>query len=628
MKCLPILLLFYFGYAPALAAQTAPMKDTINELITRLFAATDAREWQSVERLFADSVVVDYSDLGGLDGKFSPPEITEAWSAVLPGFEATVHQPHNVAIWTAGNRATTTFDALAMHYLDPDDGSGDYWVVFAGYDAEFKRSGEEWKIDRLRLSLYDQAGNDGLGLLAARRVASGDAAGKLADTDRIADIIEDHFAALENSNLDAFVNGWAEGGIQIMDFSPDGFPNQLEGREAIREQYKTVVGYESQRYPHTVHATSNPKVALVKYTGEVQVNDSSRYDNSYVAVVEVNQSGKVERFVEDFNPRILLHGFPGLQPAHYSVHPVGAAPTTGVELREVSFDSKGDKLVGHLFLPPGFDASRQYPAAIVTGSWTSVKEQMPDEYASLLAQDGLVTLTFDFRGFGGSEGVPRQFEDYERKTEDIVAAMDYLSTHPNVERQSIAGVGVCASAGYMARAVGEDDRFSRLALIAPWLHDPAKTEELYGNRPGGKQGLLDRATAARRKLDRTGEVEYTLAASELDPLAAMYVPDGAFPYYLRPDLAAGQVYDNRFAVISWEPWLTFDGIGTGKSVSKPVFIVHSENGAVPEGTKRFYDQLGGKKDIVWLNDYSQQQLYHDPEAVGAAISRVSNYLRQ
>ena len=45
---------------------------------------------------------------------------------------------------------------------------------------------------------------------------------------------------------------------------------------------------------------------------------------------------------------------------------------------DVSFESHNETLRGHLFLPEGFDPNRTYPAVIVTGSWTTVKEQMAD----------------------------------------------------------------------------------------------------------------------------------------------------------------------------------------------------------------------------------------------------------
>ena len=75
--------------------------------------------------------------------------------------------------------------------------------------------------------------------------------------------------------------------------------------------------------------------------------------------------------------------------------------------------------------------------------------------------------------------------------------------------------------------------------------------------------MLASAQEAKQQYADTGEMPYVLAASELDPLSAMYVPENASDYYLNPAKAAGAVYDNRSAVSSWEPWLTFYGISVG-----------------------------------------------------------------
>ncbi|WP_293118153.1 alpha/beta hydrolase, partial [Moorena sp. SIO3E8] len=396
--------------------------------------------------------------------------------------------------------------------------------------------------------------------------------------------------------------------------------------EAMRAQYSGVMEY-SQSYKRSYFGTADPNVVLVKFSGTITTGEGKPYNNSYVGTYTISEDGKIERFVEQFNPNILLNGWPGLQPETYSMHKAGASTDSGVKLQNITFDSEGVLLKGHLFLPPSFDAEKRYPAAIVTGSWTSVKEQMPDEYASILAKDGFITLTFDFTGFGESEGQPRQVEDYDLKIQDIKSAVTFLTNHENVNATEISGLGVCASSGYMAHATAQDSRINKLILVAPWLHNPEIAKSIYDMRPGGTEGLLKAAGDAKKKYAETGEMEYVLAASELDPLSAMYVPENAFDYYLNPAKAAGAVYDNRFAVSSWEPWLTFDGISIGKDIEQPVFIVHSESGAVPHGAKAFYDLLQGDKDIVWLNEFNQQQLYFEKDAVDAAMKEVVGYLK-
>jgi fermentation-respiration switch protein FrsA (DUF1100 family) len=58
---------------------------------------------------------------------------------------------------------------------------------------------------------------------------------------------------------------------------------------------------------------------------------------------------------------------------------------TTVSMEKVQFNSAGLSLAGNLFLPEGFDSTKQYPAIIVDGSWTTVKEQMQGLYAKKLS---------------------------------------------------------------------------------------------------------------------------------------------------------------------------------------------------------------------------------------------------
>lgn len=599
-------------------------QQAIQALLEQLFTAADVRDWETAKSLMAQRVYTDYSELGATPGFQTPEEIVAGWAALLPGFERTVHQIHNFAIWVAGDRATSTFDGIAVHYLQVANGD-DYWTVFAGYDTEFIQENGEWKLARIDLSLYRQAGNEALPMAALERVQNGQAQ-DFASTSDAQVTVERFFSALESTDFEVFLENLSADAVQQMPLAPANFPGELDGKTALEQQYKLVMEYD-QRYKRTYYPTQNPQVVLVKYQGTIKTESGNDYNNAYVSVFEVDDEGKILRNVEHFNPDILLASWTGLQPASYSVHDAGAARDGGVKMQSVSFTSAGVHLAGHLFLPPNFEETAQYPSVIVTGSWTSVKEQMPDEYASLLAQEGILALTFDFTGFGQSEGQPRQLEDYRLKINDIKAAVDFLSAHPNVQQTAITGVGVCASAGYMAHATAEDQRISKLVLIAPWLHNPAIAKSIYDMRPGGTEGLLQAAQAAKETYARTGKMTYVLAASELDPLSAMYVPENAFDYYLNPAKAAGQYYDNRFAVSSWGPWLTFDGIAAGSAIQQDVFVVHSEQGAVPHGAKAFLEEIPGNKEAIWLNEYNQQQLYHEKEAVTAAIEKVVNYLQ-
>ena len=65
------------------------------------------------------------------------------------------------------------------------------------------------------------------------------------------------------------------------------------------------------------------------------------------------------------------------------------------------------KVVGNLFTPKSLDRSARAPAIVVGHPMGAVKEQSANLYATKLAEQGFVTLSFDLSFWGESEGQPR-----------------------------------------------------------------------------------------------------------------------------------------------------------------------------------------------------------------------------
>lgn len=288
-----------------------------------------------------------------------------------------------------------------------------------------------------------------------------------------------------------------------------------------------------------------------------------------------------------------------------------------VEREEVSFDSAGVRLAGHLFRP---SADGRSPAIVVTGSWLTVKEQMADLYARRLAKLGFVALSFDFAGFGHSEGRPREVESPARKSRDIHHAVTFLGRHEAVDSDRIGALAICASSGYTAVNAVSDPRVRSLALVAPWLHDAGLVEAVYGG-PDGVAERIAAAQKARARYDETGEVDYVPAVSATDPTAAMY---GPFDYYLDAGRGAVPTWSNRHAVMAWTDWLTFDPIPIARRLTAPTLIVHSESAALPDGARRFYEGMAGPKEIIWLTG-GQFDFYDQEPNVTQSIAHAARH---
>ncbi|MFN7694872.1 MAG: alpha/beta hydrolase [Burkholderiales bacterium] len=290
------------------------------------------------------------------------------------------------------------------------------------------------------------------------------------------------------------------------------------------------------------------------------------------------------------------------------------------KVERVTFTSAGQTLSGHLYIPAGVSRANPAQAAVVTGAWMTIKEQMAGRYAQELAQRGIVALAFDFRGWGESAGQPRAMENPKAKTEDIRAAVAFLATRSDVN--SIAGLGICASAAYMAEAAATTPALRSVALVAPWLHDRAIVNAVYGGEQS-VASLIKLGRDAEAKFKATGQATLLPAASTTDKTAVMF----NVPYYTEPSRGLIPQWENKFNVASWEAWLTLDAMPTAPLLKAPLLMVHSEAAAIPQGARQFYAAVSAPKQQLWLDNVGQFDFYDRAAPVKTAADAVAAHFK-
>jgi len=283
----------------------------------------------------------------------------------------------------------------------------------------------------------------------------------------------------------------------------------------------------------------------------------------------------------------------------------------------VAFEVESVDVFGVLRVPLGARASG---ALLFAGPMTSVKEQATGNYAVAMAARGFVTLAFDHRHFGESQGVPRQFEHPGRKVEDFRAGFGFLASRPEVDPDRIGAVGVCAGAGYLALAVAGDDRIKAWGTVAGFFHDAGQQRAWMGD---DYEPTLDRAIAAREHFEDTGEAQVIPAVG--DGEVAMPLAE-AFEYY---GTSRGAVpnYVNEFALMSREQTLPWDAQSAAYDITVPTVMVHSEKALAPPLARKFFASLGGLKEQVWMESEGQIDFYDDPGRISSAADELTRHFR-
>lgn len=260
------------------------------------------------------------------------------------------------------------------------------------------------------------------------------------------------------------------------------------------------------------------------------------------------------------------------------------------------FPADGAPLVGRVYRNVD-DLVTPQPAVVVTGSWLTVKEQMPRTYASRL-------------------------ELPARKIADIAAAADFLSTMSFVSEGGVGHVGICASAQYALAALARGARIRSFVSIAGWYHDAVSVAPFYGGAEGARL-RIGRAREALETWARSGDVIMVPAYRAGDDRAGMFFE---LDYYGNPQRGAVPEWKNEMAEMSWLFWLTFDAVRSAEEVDAPTLIVHSDGCVFPDHAKAVHAALKGPKQIKWTEG-SQIDFYDQERQVTEAVALAASHFR-
>ncbi|MDR1896944.1 MAG: alpha/beta hydrolase, partial [Prevotellaceae bacterium] len=269
-------------------------------------------------------------------------------------------------------------------------------------------------------------------------------------------------------------------------------------------------------------------------------------------------------------------------------------------------------------------------AAIVVGhTFTGVKEQTSGLYARKLAELGYIALAFDASFWGESGGEPRNIEVPEIRVEDFSAAVDFLSNHPQVDKDRIGVLGICGGGCYSVSAAAIDHRIKAVATVS-----------MYDLGRARRQALGDVITYEQRMktLDEIGE-QRTREFAGGERRDNLGVPDKLSPndtentreffdYYRTPRGQHPNTATN-YSFTSVAPMMNFFPFAQIETISpRPLLFIVGERALSAYFSEDAYAKAVEPKELFVVKGASHVDLYDRPEYMAVSIPKLDSFFQQ
>lgn len=291
-------------------------------------------------------------------------------------------------------------------------------------------------------------------------------------------------------------------------------------------------------------------------------------------------------------------------------------------IKPVTFFSEGCKLNGDLYVPDDLEASERRAGVLLCHGYTGVKDLYLPDNARALTQAGYVAMTFDYKGWGASEG-PRARLDPHGRVADAQAALTFLAMQAEVDGDRLGILGVSYGGGTVVWLAAIDQRVKCVVSVVGvghggrWMRSVRRPDEWHDLLAQSQADRERRATTGTSEvvdrdlvlsLDRQSQ-ELTAAARRANPAAVNQIP-----------------LEFVDETLSFNPEWVVD-----KIAPRAVLFITAEDDRLvpPDESIAMFERAGEPKKLVILANYGHYQVYAEPafsEVMDEALTWFARYI--
>ena len=301
-----------------------------------------------------------------------------------------------------------------------------------------------------------------------------------------------------------------------------------------------------------------------------------------------------------------------------------------VRHEKVTFHNRyGITLAADLYAPKG--ETGPFAAIAVCGPFGAVKEQSSGLYAQEMAIRGFLTIAFDPSFTGESGGEPRYVASPDINTEDFQAAVDYLSTRPDVDPERVGIIGICGWGGMALNAAAIDTRIKATAAMTMYDMTRVTAKGYFDAEDSEEARHAKRVAMNAQRTEDYKNGTYARAGGVVDPLPED-APDFVRDYYAYYKTPRG--YHER-SLNSNEGWnvtsalsfLNMPILQYSDEIRSAVLVVHGEKAHSCYFSRDAFAKLRGEnKELMIIPGAVHTDLYDRKDII--PFDKLESFFRQ